>query len=292
MEDLRECQLLENVENKLKYQLFLSRKPDDQLVDRYLNHVNKVILSNSQSHSDQEQTSTFDLTPHPKRNLCYGSLEFNQNIEDEWFIVYILYELSKFDNDLVIEVHDADGDILLIEAADHLPSWLESNKSKNRCFIHKGKLHIIPEHINLKDLQNQYQLKSETSTSITVTQAAAQFVRDLNKATTTTATSSYCKVKTLADSHIQQAIEEQLTGLPDKKVWLSKKFKQLDEIISGNCDQETSFHFSEKFKEKLTLDDVMAMTEEELKISPFSSASSSPKATSSSSSWLTDQQDD
>lgn len=236
---------------KLEYKLYLSEKPTNQLVECYLNQVNKLILA-------KDQGQTFDLTPHPKQNFCYGSLEVNQNIEDEWFVVYILFKLSEFDNNLVIEVHSADSDLLLIVAAEYLPSWIESKKSKHRYFIHKGKVHIIPEHINLKDLQNHYESK-------TVTQSAAEFIRDSNKTTTT-----------LADSHIQQAIQEQLRGLPDREVWLSKKLKQLDDIISGNGD--TSFHFSEKLKGKKTLDDVMAMTEEELGISPFSSASSSPAA--------------
>ncbi|KAF9896613.1 hypothetical protein BX616_007109, partial [Lobosporangium transversale] len=41
-------------------------------------------------------------------------------------------------------IQDNDGEFLLIEAAEHIPSWLDPENSDNRVFIHNGDLHIIP----------------------------------------------------------------------------------------------------------------------------------------------------
>jgi hypothetical protein len=65
-------------------------------------------------------------------------------MNDEWFIVYILQQISKRYEDAVIAVNDNDGDFLLIEAAMELPSWLDPSNSDNRVYIFQGDLHIIP----------------------------------------------------------------------------------------------------------------------------------------------------
>lgn len=59
-----------------------------------------------------------NLPPH-----LYGVVHYGDNIEDEWFIVYILLQLSQEIEDLIIRVVDSDGEFLLIEAAEQLPSW-------------------------------------------------------------------------------------------------------------------------------------------------------------------------
>ncbi|KAK9052609.1 hypothetical protein SSX86_029239 [Deinandra increscens subsp. villosa] len=73
----------------------------------------------------------------------HGKLRYGDNLEDEWFVVFLLFETSlKFPN-LSICVWDTDGEFLLIEAAFHLPKWLNPETSTNRIFIRGGTLHII-----------------------------------------------------------------------------------------------------------------------------------------------------
>ena len=72
-----------------------------------------------------------------------GITNYGDNVDDEWFIVFLLRHLTKIDPDLVVQIEDTDGDFLLIEAAEYLPKWLSPDTSKNRVFIHHGKLHII-----------------------------------------------------------------------------------------------------------------------------------------------------
>jgi hypothetical protein len=73
-----------------------------------------------------------------------GKTEFGDNIEDEWFIVYLLRLLTDELTGVSAQVDDNDGEFLLIEAAEHIPTWLNPDAALNRVFFHKGKLHIIP----------------------------------------------------------------------------------------------------------------------------------------------------
>lgn len=79
--------------------------------------------------------------------LCLkGTTSFGDNIEDEWFIVFLLRHITCTINGVIAKVTDNDGQFLLIEAADHLPPWLQSeDNSVNRVFIYNGILHIIPQ---------------------------------------------------------------------------------------------------------------------------------------------------
>lgn len=53
-----------------------------------------------------------------------GRTVYGDSVEDEWLIVYLLRELSKQHAGVWIRVVDTDGQFLLIEAANHLPRWL------------------------------------------------------------------------------------------------------------------------------------------------------------------------
>ena len=66
------------------------------------------------------------------------------NIEDEWLIVNICFELTKRIRGLVISIQDEDGQFLLIEAAEYIPTWLRPENSDNRIFIYGGEVHIVP----------------------------------------------------------------------------------------------------------------------------------------------------
>ncbi|CAH8874681.1 unnamed protein product [Trichobilharzia szidati] len=73
----------------------------------------------------------------------FGFVDCGECIEDEWFIVWILLELSKFDPRIIIQVSDEDGEFLLIECADHLPKWLNPENAENRVWLYQGKLNIL-----------------------------------------------------------------------------------------------------------------------------------------------------
>ncbi|KAJ8771172.1 hypothetical protein K2173_025772 [Erythroxylum novogranatense] len=74
----------------------------------------------------------------------HGKLRFGDNIEDEWFVVFLLFEVSRNFPSLAARIWDNDGDFLLIEAAFHLPYWLNPDTSLNRVFVRRGEVHIVP----------------------------------------------------------------------------------------------------------------------------------------------------
>ncbi|OVA01857.1 SGT1 [Macleaya cordata] len=102
----------------------------------------------------QHEPFTLSLSffnPNPNNCPCspeylphfHGKTRYGDNLEDEWFVVFLLFEISRKIPDLSIKVWDSDGEVLLFEAASFLPRWLNPETSKNRVFIRDGKLHIV-----------------------------------------------------------------------------------------------------------------------------------------------------
>jgi len=74
-----------------------------------------------------------------------GSTRFGESVADEWFIVSLLVEITRAETGLVGRVVDTDGEILLIEAADALPSWAgEPSLAEGRVFLYRGEVHLLP----------------------------------------------------------------------------------------------------------------------------------------------------
>ncbi|KAF3911835.1 hypothetical protein AA313_de0208449 [Arthrobotrys entomopaga] len=92
------------------------------------------------------QREDFNLKLVEKDGIAYlqGHIEFGESIDDEWFTVFLLREISKRFPRLWIRVVDTDGEFLLIEAAHALPNWLSPEVADNRVWITNGSLRIIP----------------------------------------------------------------------------------------------------------------------------------------------------
>lgn len=67
------------------------------------------------------------LPPH-----LYGITYFGDNIQDEWFVVSLLFHLTREIAGLIVRACDSDGEFLLIEAADHLPQWANPETCEQR----------------------------------------------------------------------------------------------------------------------------------------------------------------
>ncbi|KAN0023408.1 hypothetical protein ACTFIU_011578 [Dictyostelium citrinum] len=97
----------------------------------------------------------------------YGITKFEESIDDEWFIVYILLELTKKFQSLIVSIKDNDGEFLLIETAQGLPKWLKPTNSKNRVYIKHGEIHIIPIPSDPSQLDTiPYKMDTNTALSI------------------------------------------------------------------------------------------------------------------------------
>ncbi|OMJ08312.1 Protein SGT1 [Smittium culicis] len=77
-----------------------------------------------------------------------GTVFFGDSMQDEWLMVWILFQISKEFQKIVICVSDNDGDFILAESALEIPTWLTPENSKNRVFLYDGKIHIIPASIS------------------------------------------------------------------------------------------------------------------------------------------------
>ncbi|KAJ3328455.1 hypothetical protein HDU76_009949, partial [Blyttiomyces sp. JEL0837] len=80
----------------------------------------------------------------PQKPFLRGRTRFADCVDDEWFIVFLLCEITRAFPFLTATVSDNDGEFLLVEAASHLPNWLDPTNATNRVFISQGRLHIIP----------------------------------------------------------------------------------------------------------------------------------------------------
>ncbi|KAI5124417.1 hypothetical protein M0805_008301 [Coniferiporia weirii] len=77
------------------------------------------------------------------RWMLEGRMRVGDSVDDEWCVVWLLREVSaKWD--VAISVFDSDGEFLLIEAAEYLPSWVTPTNSENRVWIYRSDLHLIP----------------------------------------------------------------------------------------------------------------------------------------------------
>eukprot|EP00842_Homolaphlyctis_polyrhiza_P001973 jgi/Hompol1/2777/HPOL_005768-RA len=124
----------------------------------------------------------------------HGSTRFGDAMDDEWFVVYLLYAISREFTDLVITVEDSDGDFLLFEAADHLPNWLTPATSANRIFIHNGQLHIIPMPRQVPELSSLPRIIADIESGIRIVTAPS--------------------IPTAASAAIQSAIQSKLSLFP------------------------------------------------------------------------------
>ncbi|XP_067408833.1 protein ecdysoneless homolog [Emydura macquarii macquarii] len=144
---------LATVEDAVQYQLFLipqepcnpeqHREVLQQYVERIVVQFAPILVSYIW------QYQPFNLTYKPAKGdtpaHIGGVTKFGDNIEDEWFIVYLIQQITKKFPELAARVDDNDGEFLLIEAADFLPKWLKPENSANRVFFHQGELCIIPQ---------------------------------------------------------------------------------------------------------------------------------------------------
>lgn len=167
------------------------------------------------------QDESFDLTVSTTSNIPFvgGSTRFGDNIEDEWFIVFLLFEISKKFQEVFISVEDDDGQFLLIETALHLPKWLgKSENALNRVWISKGELHIIPKARNLSE--ENILPPGKEFTLVKALNVLRNFSESLSVAPspissaivpiTATPPPKSTKIPTVADAPIQSAIQTRI----------------------------------------------------------------------------------
>jgi hypothetical protein len=92
----------------------------------------------------QREPLKLDLVRQDGRWLLKGQTNYGDSVADEWLVVWLLRELSKEFRDAWIRIYDTDGEFLLIEAANALPTWLNPEMAENRVWINNHRLLIVP----------------------------------------------------------------------------------------------------------------------------------------------------
>ncbi|XP_056649170.1 protein ecdysoneless [Diorhabda sublineata] len=181
-----ECNDEQQQEKILTAILNKAKKIIDKYAKNYLWHKDEFQLSiriSTSNFLNEIEGQKENLPPH-----LYGVSHYGDNIEDEWFMVFLLQQLTKELNECIARVHDVDGEFLLIEAAEYLPNWANPETSQNRVYIYNGKIHLIPQ-----DCSN---------TEIKVSEAIFAIRKDPSK--------------TVACPEIQSSINTKLEGYPEK----------------------------------------------------------------------------
>ncbi|KAH8365618.1 hypothetical protein KR093_002742 [Drosophila rubida] len=129
-----EC--MEIVEKKVDERCYIWHKDQFQLQVRTGSAEERLL--NDEQQQDEEQHEGAALPPH-----LHGVTHYGDNISDEWFIVYLLSELTAARPDCIARVCDSDGEFLLIEAAELLPDWASPETCEQRVYIVNGGLQLI-----------------------------------------------------------------------------------------------------------------------------------------------------
>ncbi|CAH1992227.1 unnamed protein product [Acanthoscelides obtectus] len=184
--------IIDTIEKKeqeviLRSILLEANKVIEKYTKDYLWHKDEFKLAprtsiyNSLIHIDGKEEY---LPPH-----LYGVSHYGDNVEDEWFMVFILQQLTKEIKGLIARAYDVDGEFLLIEAANVLPRWASPETCENRVYIYNGCIHLVPP-------------TSDENPTISVMEALSE-IRSHS-------------AETIASTEIQTAIQEKLKGYPEK----------------------------------------------------------------------------
>lgn len=128
------------------------RKQVDKIYEKMIDYCN-VLANDYMWNNEKFYLSRPSLVEFYKDKLqsyyaCNGLFDYGDNVDDEWFTVYVLLKLtSKFSKILAAQIQDQDGEFMLIHSANYLPAWASSaadNFMHNRVFLYDGKLHMIP----------------------------------------------------------------------------------------------------------------------------------------------------
>ncbi|KAG0367732.1 SGT1 protein-domain-containing protein [Gamsiella multidivaricata] len=148
-----------------------------------------------------------------------GEARIGDSLDDEWLIVHLLREITERIPGSVARVQDNDGEFLLIEAADHIPSWLDPDNSDNRVFIYEGNLHIIPIAVTAKEKETFPPTLGSKSKSPNL-QDALDIIRSSPSSRTSSST-----VTTLANPKIQRAAFGPLISDTQGQAFASRKIQ-------------------------------------------------------------------
>uniref|UniRef100_A0A182NJH7 Uncharacterized protein n=1 Tax=Anopheles dirus TaxID=7168 RepID=A0A182NJH7_9DIPT len=150
---------LENSENPLEPLLLEVNRLAEAFCQRYIWHRDAfhVVprLLNDTRMLIEAATGDSALAGAKLPSHLYGISHVGDNVQDEWFIVALLFHLTERIPGLVARVVDADGEFLLIEAAEQLPCWANPESCEGKVFICDGTLRLVEPSTEQEPLEVQ-----------------------------------------------------------------------------------------------------------------------------------------
>lgn len=143
-------------ENQLEYHLYIFNQNEDNIEDFYkqltsfIDKLSENYIWNNEKFVLNRPKSETLIQQNNSEYVSEGIIDFKDNVDDEWFIVYLFMQLTfNFKNQITCQLQDSDGEFLLIYLANHLPKWASNSiVMKNRVFLFNGELHLIPPATN------------------------------------------------------------------------------------------------------------------------------------------------
>lgn len=90
----------------------------------------------------------FALHSYNSIRYLYGNLVYDANVNDEWLLVRLLWDFLQTVDSYIYLWDSTDGEFVLVEHYKTKPEWLEPLNSRNRCWLHHGKLYLSEKDSN------------------------------------------------------------------------------------------------------------------------------------------------
>ncbi|RPD81718.1 SGT1-domain-containing protein [Lentinus tigrinus ALCF2SS1-7] len=206
-------------EDTLQYTLYLPPDQSDRVsATTFAALLTDHVQSLLPGHLWHRDAFELKVAPDPEGSkdvwVLEGRMRVGDCIDDEWCVVWLLRELSS-KWDLVVSVFDSDGEFLLIEAAEELPSWVTPTNAENRVWIHNSRIHLVPlshvsppssksrrrKYITRGDSDDEDNLENEEDAEFITATDAVRLVRDP-------------MIDTAAPQNVQDVVWKRISGYP------------------------------------------------------------------------------
>ncbi|XP_017023180.1 protein ecdysoneless [Drosophila kikkawai] len=211
------------VKEKSLERSFLWHKDEFQLQIRTGSAQERLL--NEETNAEEEE-ELGDLPPH-----FHGVTHYGDNISDEWFIVYLLTEITRARGDCIARVSDSDGEFLLIEAADTLPDWASPETCEQRVYIVGGCLQL---------LQNSAASSQEKSISMATAVQRIRLNPTLYRCSREIQSCIDARLKEFQIAQPHFSIHRQVLELPQSAAQLLKQQPRLvSAAVRAFCDRDS-----------------------------------------------------
>ncbi|EDW33156.1 GL24621 [Drosophila persimilis] len=216
-------EIMEIVRELVVQRSYIWHKDEFQLQVRTGSTLERLLNDETNVAEDDEDG---DLPPH-----LHGVTHYGDNIGDEWFIVYLLLEISQARGEYIARVCDSDGEFVLIEAADVLPDWASPDTCEQRAYIVNGALQL---------LQNSASTNPDKPMPVPIALQRIRLNPNLYRCSTDVQNVLKTRLKEFLIAMPHYSIHRQIVEVPHSAAQLLKTRPQLvASAVRAFCDRDT-----------------------------------------------------